>query len=134
MVSQGTQMFVQPQFVPEEGQLLQVWLPGESLRAPVIRIFNNSIVFVQLDSHPLNPGHSHNYRHKDVIPVQRVQHELGERWEAMDERLLAAPPEPDREPPPPEVAAEVVGGQPGSAQGRKRVTASKAIISRRQRG
>ena len=134
MKSAGTPMYVAPRFYPQVDQLLQVWLPGESLRIPVIRIYNDNIVFCQLDSHPLNPGHSLNYRHKDVIPVQRVQHELGERWEAMDERLLAAPPEPDREPPPPEVAAEVVGGQPGSAQGRKRVTASKASIPRRKRG
>ncbi len=89
-------------FVPAIDQLLVVQLPGEALRAPVIKIVDRHTVFVRLDGMPLNPAKSHSYRMGDVVAVRRQIGPLGQSWQAMDDRVLYARAPEEAEPPLPE--------------------------------
>lgn len=89
-------------FVPSVGQMLTVSLPGEMLRAPVVRVLGRSTVFVRLDSTPLNPGKAHSYRLHDLVAVRRHKGELAEEWRAVDDRVLYARAPEASEPPLPE--------------------------------
>ena len=85
-------------FTPRIDDVLTVSLPGEILRAPVIKVVNRNTVFVQLAGNPMNPAKQHQYRAEDVIAVRRRQGELGEFWEAMDDRVLFGRPPAEKEP------------------------------------
>lgn len=78
---------------PEVGTTLTIFLPGESLRAPVARVVDRDTVLIELVVPPLNQARLHTYRLGDIVPVRRAQGELGEFWEAVDERRLAPDPE-----------------------------------------
>lgn len=106
-------------FVPTVDQMLTVTLPGESIRAPVIRIVDIKTVFVKLDSTPLNPAKSHSWRLGDVVAVRRKNGELGEVWEALDDRVLFARPAEVTEPPLPEKPKRAVRKKPAAVK-RKR--------------
>lgn len=89
-------------YVPAVDQMLVVNLPGESIRAPVIKVVDHRTVFVKLDSTPFNPAKSHSYRLNDIVAVRRKNMELGTVWEAVDDRVLYARPAEVTEPPLPE--------------------------------
>lgn len=94
-------------FHPTLNTVLTVTLPGEVLRAPVVRLWDTDTVVVELVAVPLNPGKTHAYRKGDLVPVQRRSNGLGERWEAIEERLLYGRPLPGEEPPMPPPKAPV---------------------------
>lgn len=79
-------------YQPAEGSGLTVSLPGETVRAVVARVVNKNTVFVELNAPLLNPARQHQYRAGDIVCVRRAISELGEFWEAVDERQLAVPP------------------------------------------
>lgn len=80
-------------FQPAVGGQLTVALPGETVRSTVVRVVSKHRVLIELTHQPLNPAKTHTYRVGDVVCCDRVDGELGERWEAVDERRLALPPE-----------------------------------------
>lgn len=82
-------------FIPHEGTILTVTLPGELLRAPVVRVINSHTVFVQLGQ-PLTKNHI--YRKDDLVACERKDTPLGEVWEAVDERVLWARTQAAKEP------------------------------------
>lgn len=77
-------------YVPALGSALVISLPGETVRATVARVVNPHTVFVELGAPLLNPARAHNYRAGDIVCAERSSNELGELWEAVDERRLAA--------------------------------------------
>jgi hypothetical protein len=88
-------------FHPAVDTVLTVTLPGEILRAPVVKLWDDDTVIVELTGVPLNPGKTHAYRKGDLVPVQRCRGALGESWQAIDERRLYGRPVPGEEPPMP---------------------------------
>jgi len=75
-------------FQPEVGSFLIVGLPGETVRVPVHQVVDRDTVFISLDVQPV--GKQHFYRRGDIVAVQRNHGALGETWDAVDERLMAA--------------------------------------------
>jgi hypothetical protein len=75
-------------YQPTTGSGLVVSLPGETVRAIVARVVSRDTVLVELGHPLLNPTRQHNYRIGDIICCQRNWGELGEFWEAIDERRL----------------------------------------------
>lgn len=100
-------------FVPEVGKPLTVTLPGELMRAIVKRVLNRNTAFVEIGQ-PMT--RSHNYRKGDLVACKRKRQELGEIWEALDDRATAP------EPPPPEPAKP------------KRKRAAKKVVEHAARG
>ncbi len=86
-------------FVPTVDQMLIVSLPGEMMRAPVIKLVDHKTVFVKFDTTPLNPAKQHSYRLGDVVAVRRRDGDLGPVWEAVDDRVLFARKAEVTEPP-----------------------------------
>lgn len=89
-------------FIPAVDQLLVVQLPGETIRAPVVKVVDRHTCFVRLDGMPLNPGKSHSYRLHDIVAVRRQIGPLGQSWQAVDDRVLYARAPEVAEPPLPE--------------------------------
>ncbi len=98
-------------FVPSVDQMLTVTFPGEMIRCTVTKLIDHLTCFVKLDATPLNPAKSHGYRKDDVVAVRRKNGDLGEVWEAVDDRVLFARPAEVTEPPLPEVRRK--GGRGG---------------------
>ena len=88
-------------FQPALDTVLVITLPGEQVRAPVVRLWDEDTVICELTGHPPNQAKLHTYRKGDLVPVQRTHNGLGEVWEALDERLLVNRPLPGEEPPMP---------------------------------
>lgn len=82
-------------FIPAPGTMLTVDLPGERLRAQVTSVYDQDTVFVVIGQ-PLTKNHT--YRKDDLITCLRTQTDLGEIWEAMDERVLWARTQEAKEP------------------------------------
>jgi hypothetical protein len=83
-------------YQPTTGTGLVVSLPGETVRSIVARVVSRDTVLVELQSPLLNPARMHNYRVGDIVCCKRAHGELGELWEAIDERRL--PPAPELKP------------------------------------
>jgi endonuclease YncB( thermonuclease family) len=79
-------------YEPALGTGLVVSLPGETVRATVARVVNRHTVLVELTPPLLNPAKLHHYRIGDIVCCHREQGELGETWQAIDERRLAPGP------------------------------------------
>ena len=79
-------------YQPQTGTGLVVSLPGETVRAEVVRVADRDTVVVELLAPLLNPSRLHQYRVGDVVCCKRAWHELGESWEAVDERRLPSVP------------------------------------------
>jgi hypothetical protein len=97
-------------FVPEVGGYLIVTMPGESMRCPVRRVFDEDTVIVEIDRPPISP--MHNFRFEDHVGVRRKFNKQGrEIWEAQRDREfleeqkriteMARPRAPVPTPPPP---------------------------------
>ncbi len=79
--------YATPGPAPVDDQMLVVDLPGERLRCRVIAVADHDHAVVEISSQPM--AKSHSYRKGDTVAVERQLTDLGEIWEAMDERLLA---------------------------------------------
>lgn len=66
-------------FVPKENSYLTVSLPGELLRAIVIKVVNENSVIAEITTEPL--AKSHNYKFRDIVACRRVRGMFGEDWE-----------------------------------------------------
>ena len=68
-------------FIPQEGNYLTVTLPGEILRAIVVKRINDDTVIVEIATEPLSKL-SHSFKFRDIIVCKRVRGLFGEDWEA----------------------------------------------------
>lgn len=75
-------------YKPGEGDFLTLVLPGEMVRAKVLRASSEDSCIVQIESVPMARGHT--YKKEDIVPARRgVDKLLGsERWEIVSEREL----------------------------------------------
>jgi hypothetical protein len=67
-------------FVPKVDAYLTISLPGELLRAQVLKVVSDDSVIVEICSEPL--ARSHNYKFRDVVICRRKVGMFGEDWEA----------------------------------------------------
>jgi hypothetical protein len=75
------------EFVPVVKGHLIVSLPGETVRAEVIRVLGRDVAIVQLGMLLGKAGHY--YKPKDIVTCQRDIDEMGgEIWSVVDERKL----------------------------------------------
>src|SRR5262249_4500177 len=76
------------EYVPKEGDFLTLYLPGEMVRAKVLRASSGDSCIAQIESVPMARGHT--YKREDIVPVRRaIDKFLGhERWEIVAEREL----------------------------------------------
>lgn len=80
------------EYQPKVNSILVITLPGETIRAKVVKIIDRHTCMVELTGQPPNHAKMHTYRAGDFIPVERTRNGgwLSDNWEAMDERLLYA--------------------------------------------
>lgn len=71
-------------FQPIVGKELTITLPGELLRASVIKVVGQNAVIAQIITEPL-ARLSHNYRNGQVIACRRKKGMFGEEWEAVQQ-------------------------------------------------
>jgi hypothetical protein len=96
-------------FVPKVDSFLVVLLPGESIRCPVRRVFDEDTVIVEIDRPPISKMHT--FAMNDHVGVRRKLDNQGrEIWQAQRDREflaeqrqlteMARPPAPEPPPPP----------------------------------
>lgn len=95
-------------FVPQVDGDLTVVLPGETMRAVVIRVVDRNTVIVKIGQ-PMTK--THNFQLGDLVGCRRTSGLLGESWQAIEVR----PALPDLTPAP----APPVKSQPKSARAAK---------------
>lgn len=82
-------------YIPQPGAQLTVTLPGEVMRAMVTRLIDRNTVLVEIGQ-PM--AKSHNYRKDDIVACRRKFGDLGEFWEAFDDRIPIESIQPEPEP------------------------------------
>jgi hypothetical protein len=112
-------------FIPAVGTELTVALPGERLRAEVLRIVDANHVIVFLGGQPMTRGHL--FRKGDTIGCRRVQTALEELWEAQDDRAFMANFAPDPEP---EITHKPVARQKKPAKPVVKKKAAKPVVKK----
>lgn len=75
-------------FMPNVGDNLTLTLPGEALRATVVRIVDEDHVMAEIISQPMTRGHM--FRLGDVVGCTREARLWGEQWTAQDDRTFIA--------------------------------------------
>lgn len=83
------------EFEPEVGGTLLIDLPGERMLCAVVALADHDRVIVEISGVPM--AKSHQYQKGQQVPVERKMTQLGEVWEAMDERLLQQRANAERE-------------------------------------
>ena len=68
-------------FIPTEGNYLTVTLPGEILRAIVVKVITNDTVIVEIATEPLSKL-SHSFKFRDIVVCKRQRGLFGEDWVA----------------------------------------------------
>ena len=68
-------------FIPQEGNYLTVTLPGEILRAIVLKKINDDTVIVEIATEPLSKL-SHSFKFRDIVVCKRQRGLFGEDWVA----------------------------------------------------
>ena len=110
-------------FVPEVDGFLIVLLPGESMRCPVRKVFDDNTVIVELDKPPISKMHT--FAMNDHVGVRRrIDNQGREIWEAQRDRDFLqeqkritemARPTPAPPPPQPKAAPHVKVAPPVKA-------------------
>lgn len=83
--------------IPVAGDIVTVDLPGEKLRATVVRMIDDDTLLAEITGTPFM--RSHMFRAGDIIACRRSYSVLGETWKAEDDRahfnfVAAEPPPP----------------------------------------
>jgi len=73
---------------PTEGGYITISLPGEMLRAVVLKISSDNAVVAKIDG--VTMGKTHNYRKGDIVPCRRIVDDLlkAEKWEVISDREI----------------------------------------------
>ncbi len=79
-----------PSYEPQVGQMLTVEIPGERIRAPIVRVLDSETVVIEVQTPPM--ARAGVFRVGDIGIAKRSSSELEDFWFAR---------EPYREPPPP---------------------------------
>jgi len=76
------------EYVPKEGDFLTLYLPGEMVRAKVLRASSGDSCIAQIESVPMARGHT--YKKDDILPARRAKDPFlgSEKWEVVAEREL----------------------------------------------